>query len=264
MIARSACLMVICTLLVCCKKQQKPNSFIGAAPPPQESVITFNFLPKADANPIVRHDHYILSYAEAYEQATWVAYELKASDLSRTQYERPFFVEDTKVKTKSADWRNYKNSGYDKGHLCPAADRKFSRKAFEETFLTSNISPQKHDFNDGIWNRLEQKVRYWAAKYDGVYVVTGGVLHARLQTIGKEKVAVPQYFYKIVLDEYKGKYKMIGFIVPAKESNRPLYEFVVPVDQIEKLTGIDFFPKLDDKTENQLENASDYKDWNFR
>jgi endonuclease G len=95
------------------------------------------------------------------------------------------------VPTKSADYRNYKKSGYDKGHLCRAGDRNFNKEAFDETFYTSNISPQKHDFNSGIWNTLEQKVSYWAIKYESIYVVTGGILNTKLQTIGPEKVAVP-------------------------------------------------------------------------
>ncbi len=223
----------------------------------------FDFLPTATANQIIVHDTYTLSYVEKFEQAEWVAYELKKSDMSTANFKRPFFIEDTKVKTRSADWRNYKKSGYDKGHLCPAGDRKFSKKAFDETFLTSNISPQKHDFNDGVWNRLEQKVRYWASKYDGVYVITGGVLEAGLLTIGKEEVAVPKYFYKVLLDDSRGEFKMIGFLVPADDSDRPLYEFVVSVDEIERRTGINFFPKLDDKIEKRLEKSSDYKNWSF-
>jgi endonuclease G len=227
-----------------------------------EQNAAFDFLPTSTSNQIVVHDYYTLSYKEEYEQAEWVAYELKKSNLYHN-FNRPLFIEDTKVKTGSADWRNYKRSGYDKGHLCPAGDMKFSKNAYDETFLTSNISPQKHDFNDGIWNTLEGKVRYWASKYDGIYVVTGGVLNDNLKTIGKENVAVPEYFYKVLLDDSRGEYKMIGFLVPAVDSNKPLYEFVVPVDQIEKMTGIDFYPKLDDAIENKLEKSSDYKDWSF-
>ena len=139
----------------------------------------------------------------------------------------------------------------------------FAINAYNDTFFTSNISPQTHDFNGGVWNRLEQKVRYWATKYDGVYVITAGVLKPNLKTIGQEHVLVPNYFYKILLDNSNGQYKMIAFLVPNVKSNKPLYEFVVSVDSIEKMTGIDFFPKLDDKTENKLEKNSDYKAWSF-
>jgi endonuclease G, mitochondrial len=224
---------------------------------------SFDFWPSSTTNQIIQHDFYCLSYNENYEQAEWVAYELKRDYVKNHHFKRPFFIEDPKVKSQSADWRNYRKSGYDKGHLCPAGDMEFSSNAYKDTFFTSNISPQLHDFNSGIWNRLEQKTRYWAVKYDGIYVVTGGVLQSELKTIGREKVSVPEYFYKIVLDNSKGKYKMIGFLVPAVDSNKPLCDFVVPVDKIEAITGIDFFPKLVDKVENQLEKSNDYKNWSF-
>lgn len=224
---------------------------------------SFNYLPTSTTNQIVKHKYYSLSYNEKYEQAEWVAYELKKSYVRSSNFERPYFIEDSKVKTRSADWRNYKKSGYDKGHLCPAGDMAFEINAYNDTFLTSNISPQKHDFNGGVWNRLEQKVRYWATKYDGVYVITGGVLKAKLKTIGAEKVLVPKFFYKILLDNSNGNYKMIGFLMPNEKSDKPLYSFVVSVDSIEKMTGIDFFPKLENKTENRLEKSSDYKNWSF-
>jgi endonuclease G len=224
---------------------------------------SFDFLPTSTTNQIVKHDYYTLSYNEKYEQAEWVAYELKKSYVKSSNFDRPYFIEDPKVKTRSADWRNYKKSGYDKGHLCPAGDMEFAINAYNDTFFTSNISPQVHDFNAGVWNRLEQKVRYWSTKYDGIYVITGGVLQPSLKTIGKEEVLVPKYFYKILLDNSNGNYKMIAFLVPNAKSDNPLYTFVVSVDSIENMTGIDFFPKLDDKTESRLEKSSNYKDWSF-
>ena len=224
---------------------------------------SFDYLPTSTTKQIIKHDYFTLSYNEKYEQAEWVAYELKKSYVRSSNFDRPYFIEDPKVKTGSADWRNYKNSGYDKGHLCPAGDMEFAINAYNDTFFTSNISPQTHEFNGGVWNRLEQKVRYWATKYDGVYVITAGVLQPNLKTIGQEKVLVPNYFYKILLDNSNGQYKMIAFLVPNAKSNKPLYEFVVSVDSIEKMTGIDFFPKLDNKTENRLEKNSDYKAWSF-
>ena len=256
------CLM-FSTMLISCKKQEDAESKTTLIKEANANGnLAFDFLPTSTSNEIVVHDYYTLSYKEEYEQAEWVAYELKESN-SYHDFGRPFFTEDHKVQTGSADWKNYKNSGYDKGHLCPAGDMKFSEQAYDDTFFTSNISPQLHEFNDGIWNTLENKVRYWSSKYDGIYVVTGGVLRPNLKTIGKEHVAVPEYFYKVLLDESAGAYKMIGFLVPAVDSNKPLYEFVVPVDQIEKMTGIDFYPNLNDKIENELEKKSDYKGWSF-
>ena len=223
----------------------------------------FNFLPSSTTGNVVKHDFLTLSYSEEYEQAEWVAHELRASHITRTYRKRPYFIYDPKVKTKSANYRNYKDSGYDKGHLCPAGDRKFSEKAFNETFFTSNISPQKHDFNSGIWNRLEQKTRYWVHKEKQLYVITGGILTNGLKTIGQEKVAIPKQFYKILLDYSKPEIKAIAFLIPHIDSNLPLYKFVVSIDEIERLSSIDFFPNLPDNLENQLEKSSDYKDWSF-
>jgi len=221
------------------------------------------FLPTSTTNQIIHHEGFSLSYSEPHEQAEWVAYELKKSHLSKTNFKRPYFEIDKAVKTGAANWRNYKRSGYDRGHLCPAGDRKYSQSAHDETFLTSNISPQKHDFNSGIWNTLEQKVRYWASKYDGVYVVTGGVLKGSMKTIGDEDVSVPNQFYKVLIDNNSGKTKVIAFLMPHKNSSKPLYEYVVSVDEIEELTGIDFFPELEDTIEKKLEASSSYKDWSF-
>ena len=221
------------------------------------------FLPSSTTGQIVHHKNYSLSYNETHEQAEWVAYELKKSHLSSTNFKRPYFEIDKAVKSGAAHWRNYKQSGYDRGHLCPAGDRRFSKEAHDETFLTSNISPQEHQFNAGIWNTLEQKVRYWARKYDGVFVVTGGVLKGNMKTIGDEDVSVPNQFYKVLIDYNSGSTKMIAFLMPHKDSNQPLYKFVVSVDEIEELTGIDFFSELDNSIENKLEASSSYKGWSF-
>jgi len=222
------------------------------------------YLPQSTYSAVVAHKYFTLSYAESYEQAEWVAYELRKDQIVNNDFKRPYFVEDRKVKTGSADWRNYKKSGYDKGHLIPAADREFSENAYHETFLTSNISPQNHEFNAGIWNQLEQKTRYWAKKYDGIYVVTGGVLKEGLQTIGDEHVSVPDTFYKIIVAISEGKHKAIAFLIPNKPTSTSYYEYVVSIDEVEQQTGIDFFPKLPDSIENILESTSNVKEWRKR
>lgn len=226
--------------------------------------VNSDLLPTSTTGQVVKHKYYTLSYSEKYEQAEWVAYTLTAKQITRTKFKRPYFTKDKAVKTKSAHYKDYKNSGYDKGHLCPAGDRKFSKEAHDATFLMSNVSPQKHEFNSGVWNRLEQKVRYWAKKYKGLYVITGGVLEPNLPTIGRDKVAVPKQFYKIVLDYTKPEVKAIAFLVPHKDSNDALYTFVTSIDEIERLTHIDFFSKLPDDIEDRLEETSSYKQWNFR
>lgn len=227
-------------------------------------VTDVDYLPTSTTGAIIHHNYYTLSYNEKYEQAEWVAYELNKTQLTNKNFKRPYFELDPKVTTKSAHYKNFKNSGYNKGHLCPAGDRKFSKEAFDETFLTSNISPQLYDFNGGVWNRLEQKVRYWAEKHEKIYIITGGILKPNLKTIGTEKVAVPDYFYKIILDYHEPEIKAIAFLVPHEESEKGLYQFVTSIDTIEEMTGIDFFHKLPDSIENELEKTSSYINWNLR
>jgi len=219
------------------------------------------YLPESTTDVVVTHLYYALSYVEKHEQAEWVAYELSREHLRKNDFKRPYFVQDRDVKSKSADWRNYKKSGYDRGHLCPAGDRTFSYDAFHETFLTSNISPQNHDFNGGVWNKLEQKVRYWAQKHDGVYVITGGVLKNGLKSIGDERVSVPEEFYKIVLDTSEGATKVIAFLIPNKSNIHSFYDYVVTVDEIERVTGIDFFSSLPEAEEKRLERMLDKGKW---
>ena len=224
-------------------KEQEQTSFVSNSSA-HDSLYSIAYLPTSTTKQIVRHQYYTLSYNEKFEQAEWVAYELKKEYLKNANYKRPYFIEDPKVTTGSADWRNYKKSGYDKGHLCPAGDMEFDQSAYNDTFYTSNISPQDHDFNSGIWNRIEQKTRYWAGKYNDIYVVTGGILKDSDKKIGTEKVAVPKYFYKIVLAKSGNTHKAIAFLVPNEDSNKPIYDFVVPIETLEKMTGIDFFPNL--------------------
>jgi endonuclease G len=226
-----------------------------------EEMVEEVFLPSSTTGDIVRHEHYMLSYNEPFEQAEWVLYELKKSHLTYDDRKRPYFIEDPKVKTKSADWRNYRGSGYDRGHLCPAGDRRFSEYAYNETFYTSNISPQDRDFNAGVWNRLEQKVRYWCKTYGDLIVITGGVLENGLDEIGEEDVDVPKTFYKIVLQ--KNNNKAVAFLMPNKESKEPLHHFLVSIDTIEKLTGINFFEKQDEVWQDEMESEVDASSWKF-
>lgn len=219
------------------------------------------WLPTSTTGEVIHQNYFVLSYSEVHEQAEWVAYELKKNQLTNQQFDRPYFVQDRKVSAESADWRNYKNSGYDRGHLVPAADRSFDYNAFHETFLTSNISPQNREFNAGIWNRLEQNVRRWANKKNGVFVITGGVLEDGLPTIGDEEVSVPNEFYKIVIDVFEEKPKLIAFLIPNQPSGRSYFDFVVSVDEIEAKTGIDFLHHLPDALEFPLEKEISTSYW---
>jgi endonuclease G len=211
---------------------------------------------------IIRHKHFFLSYSEEHEQAEWAAYYLTGSKQQHS-LSRPYFSQDPLVDTDSAHWKNYKDSGFDKGHLVPAADMKFSEEAYHETFYTSNVAPQNKAFNAGVWNRLEQKIRYWADKYTALFIVTGSILHDNLVTIGEEEVSVPDYFFKIVVRVQNDGLVMIPFLVPNKESDLPLYSFATTIDEIERITQIDFNQKLSEKIEEKIEKELSYKEWSF-
>jgi endonuclease G, mitochondrial len=219
-------------------------------------------LPASTTGQIYRHTYYALSYSEPDEQAEWVYYvltpELIRGKQSRTDDYRP----DSTITTVSAQLEDYRGSGYDRGHLCPAGDMKINMKAMSETFYLSNCSPQDRDFNAGIWNDLENKVRSYALASGRLYVVTGGVLMSNKGKIGRNKVSVPKYFYKVLFDP-RGQGKMIAFLMPNENSTKPLQQFVVSVDSLESLTGIDFFPGLADSIENQLECQKNLNVWSF-
>lgn len=210
---------------------------------------------------VIYHTGYALSYNELHEQANWVAYQLTASETNSVISRSDKFMIDPAVKTGTADNEDYADSGFDRGHLAPAADMGWSDATMTESFYYSNMSPQLPSFNKGIWKRAESLVRTWATTYDSLYIVTGPVLSSGLQSIGHNKVSVPDYYYKVILDNKKGLCKAIAFIIPNKSSKEPLQRFVTSVDKVEKLTGINFFPLLPDDLENKLECSVNLNAW---
>ena len=185
----------------------------------------------------VEHKYYCLGFNKEHKQANWVYYELGAANLTGKASRKNDFRVDPKISCWSATPDDYKRSGYDRGHLCPAADMSFNAQAMSETFYMSNMSPQVPMFNRGIWKELEEHVRNRAGK-EKLYVVTGPIFKSNKGTIGKGKVTVPGYYYKLFYSP--SKQQMIAYVLPNEESKRPLNSFAVPVDKVEKMTGIDF------------------------
>lgn len=210
---------------------------------------------------IVKHFAYTLSYNEEHELANWVYYTLKASYTFGKEKRTDDFREDPAVRTQSAEPEDYKLSGYDRGHLAPAGDMKWNKKAMSESFLMSNIAPQAHAFNAGIWETLESQVRSWAKNDSQLYIVTGPVLQGNLQIIGQNKVTVPEYYYKAILDVTEPEIKCIAFVIPNKGSKQPIMDFAMSVDSLEALIQTDLFPNLPDPLENKLESTVNRKLW---
>ena len=223
-------------------------------------------IPSGGKGEIIEHTGYTLSYREEYEVPEWVAYELTREEVTTLAVERKDnFREDKTVSTGSATLQDYKKSGYDRGHMAPAADFRWSAEAMDDTFYLSNMCPQTHAFNSGIWSDLESAIRSMAYEDGSIYVVTGPVLtDGPYDTIGENKVAVPSYFYKVVLDYSEPTLKAIGFILPHENSKNPLSYFAVTVDEVEERTGLDFFPLLPDNTEEKLESSLDTSLWALR
>lgn len=210
---------------------------------------------------VIHHTGYAFSYNELHEQANWVAYQLTASETNSVISRSDKFRVDPAVKTGTAENKDYAASGYDRGHLAPAADMGWSATTMSESFYYSNMSPQLPTFNRSVWKRAESLVRTWAATYDSLYIVTGPVLSSGLKSIGRNKVSVPNYYYKVILDNKKGQRKSIAFIIRNESSEEPLQQFVVSVDKVENMTGIDFFPLLPDDLENKLESSANLNAW---
>lgn len=231
---------------------------------------------EAKDHQIRRFQNYVLCYRESYEQPEWVAYCLEKSELQKTAARKNDFRPDPEIKTGSASLSDYKKSGYDRGHLAPAADFSFSEDAMSESFFMSNMSPQAPGFNREIWQYLEGQVRIWAENFNRIYVVTGPVLEKpadQYLSIGQNQVSVPEYYYKALLapvytDESDlnspddcSSVQALGFILPNEKCNDTFWDYAVTIDEVEKRTGLDFFSLLENILENKIESEIDINNW---
>lgn len=225
------------------------------------------FLPGDGQGEIIEHEGFVLSYDEEWEQAEWTAHILTKENLEKDWHDRSNnFRIDPAVSTGSATDDDYRGSGYDRGHLVPAADLAWNARWSDESFYMSNISPQARQFNQGVWRELEETTRDWAKKFNRLYVITGPVLTQDPKgIIGRQnRVAIPNAYFKVLLNLDDPVPKGIGFILPNQVSFDPLYEYAVSIDEVEDVTGLDFFPDLMPKDlENELEATGNIDLWPF-
>lgn len=222
------------------------------------------YLPRRDdGDVIVHHGDYSLAYSEEHEQAAWVAYELTEAELKVPNVKRSnYFDTDPDIRSRSAKHSDYTRSGYTRGHLAPAGDMAHSKEAMEESFYMSNISPQIRAFNNGIWKELEEQTRDWAYTYDRLFITTGGILKPGLKQIGRNRVSVPEAFYKVLLYVNGDQRSAIGFVIPHDKSDEPLQSYAMTVDEVEKVTGIDFYADLlAPEEEEMVESSLDLDKW---
>lgn len=204
---------------------------------------------------------FALGYSKKYRQALWISYVLSAERLLGVKLRRRnVFRVDPDIKYRPVSPKDYRKSGYDRGHLAAAADMQYSKDTIKHSFYMTNISPQIPLFNRGIWKRLETQVRAWAIKEKKIYIITGPVFRKRNKRLGEARIAVPVAFYKVIFDMTPPR-KMIAFIIPNAPSRKHFKVFAVSVDKVEEVTGYDFFSGLDDKIENELESSCDFKQW---
>jgi endonuclease G len=214
----------------------------------------------------VNHKSFILAYAEEHEQAEWVAYRLTIDQLKEVVQERSnSFRPDTSITTSSASLADYRGSGYDKGHLAPAQDMSFDVQSESESFLLSNMSPQVAAFNRGIWRELEEHVRDWTRANKEIYIATGPILTQKpLKKIGKHNsLTVPAAYYKVLLDNTPPEQKAIGFVIPNAKSTDRIDTYAMSVDEVEKITNIDFFSELPDDIEQKIESQFNTARWAY-
>lgn len=216
---------------------------------------------KPDDN-IIRHRAYSISFNKSLIIPNWVAYEFTKDELngdfSRTGLN---FNPDPDCKYKQATDDDYYKSGYEKGHMANAEDMSWDFDVLKESFYYTNAIPQKKNLNTGRWKVAENKVRKWVENYDTLFVVSGGIINNNVKYIGKNKVGVPDEFYKVILVFTQKYQKGIGFIISQDSPKIPLEKFATSIDEVEKRTGIDFFYQLPDNIENKIEKSYNINDW---
>lgn len=211
---------------------------------------------------VIEHMAYTVSFNSEWNIPNWVAYSLTKDETSGESTRASHFYPDPEIKTNPVVTKDYSHSGYDRGHMAPAADMKWSEQAMRESFYMTNICPQNQSLNRGDWNDLEEMARDWARKYGEVYIVCGPIVEDGCSVIGQErKIVVPKAFYKVFLRRKDSSWTSIGFVFANEAGNRPLMTYMMPVNDVEAMTGIDFFYNLPDEVEEQVEANEELIDW---
>ena len=204
---------------------------------------------------------YTVSYNPEAKIPNWAAWHLTAAHADGDVKRFNGYLEDEEVPLPRAIPEDYKGSRWSHGHMCPAGDNKWDEQAMKETFLLTNICPQDRGLNSGVWNRIEMDCRKWAKKFGDVYIVCGPVfLNREHDTIGENKVVVPEAFFKVILC-LQGTPKAIGFVIRNNEGKKKRDHYINTVDDVERITGINFFPSLPDEIENEVEAYANFDDW---
>lgn len=237
------------------------ESYGGLTP---ASEILMAKVPEGMPSQIKEYEGFVVSFNKDNHTPNWVGWELLGNETDGEVARTNNFWTDTDVEDcPTTD--DYRRSGYDRGHMCPAADQKWSRKAMEDCFVFTNMCPQDHSLNSGAWNTLENKERIWARRDSALLIVAGPVYEAAdTLRIGRSGVRVPGAFFKVMAALHGDKPRGIAFVYPNMSSPGNMENYVMTIDDVEQLTGIDFFSALPDSLENIIESKSSFKEWNRR
>lgn len=214
-----------------------------------------------DGGLVLRRTSYVVSYNAETRCPNWVAWQLTADHADGPLRRMSNFHEDDDCPQPRATLQDYRGSGWSRGHMCPAGDNKWSRQAMYDSFSLVNVCPQNAKLNSGVWNSIETDCRRWARQYGEVYIVCGPVWsRGPRRTIGANAVAVPDAFFKVVL-RLSPTPQAFGIVVKNTEGTRKRDLYYNSVDQVERITGIDFFSALPDDVERQVEATADMTAW---
>lgn len=210
---------------------------------------------------IVQYSAMTISFNPQMHIPNWVSWELTGEETDGNVPRAKKFLCDESVPGCADDW-DYSYSGYDRGHMIPAADVKWNKNAMKESFYMTNICPQSTSLNTGAWKRLEEKCRTWAQADSAITIVCGPVLTDKLKEyIGDSRVAVPKRFFKVILSPYANPPRGIGFIMPNAKVPGGMQACAVSIDSVETVTGHDFFSLLPDEIEQQVESQCKFHYW---
>ena len=210
---------------------------------------------------IIKKKAYIVSYNPNTKIPNWVAWHLTDLHTDGPVGRSNAFFADYAVPSPRATIEDYKGSGWSRGHMCPAGDNKWDSVAMAESFSLINVCPQNASLNSGLWNSIETDCRNWAKRFQDIYIVCGPVFYRQdHEVIGANKVYVPEAFFKVVLC-LNGTPKGIGFVVKNTAGTKKRDLYFNSIDQVERITGIDFFPSLPDDIEVEIESKLDLDQW---
>ena len=214
---------------------------------------------------ILKRMGYTVSFNMEMNIPNWVAWRLDAEKLIERESRNDKFLPDPDIEPSLAITTDeYKHSGWDRGHMCPAADNKYHWRAMDQSFYMTNVCPQNHNLNRGDWKELEDACRKWAEQ-EPIYVVCGPILykHPKYGYIGKNhSIRIPDAFFKVILTGIESQApRAIGFIYKNESGNNKKSKYVNTIDEVERITNMDFFSSLPDDIEQRIESTYTLSDW---